>query len=86
MESKANLDIQSTAAGKGTEDFRKFGNGTQLQPHVRQLINELNEKTKLIKQGFVLPFSFDLVGNCWRLLLLPGVSLQCGVAFYSISF
>lgn len=55
MESKANLDIRSTAAGKGKENFgRKFGNGTPLQPHVKQLINELNEKTKQIKQRFVL--------------------------------
>lgn len=57
MESKANLDIQSTAAGKGTEHFRKFGNGTTLQPHVKQLINELNEKTKLIKQRYGATFS-----------------------------
>lgn len=48
--SKSNLDIQSTT-GKGT-NFKKINN-LQQPPHVKQLINELNEKTKLIKQRFV---------------------------------
>lgn len=50
---KSNLDIQSTT-GKGI-NFKKHYNNLQ-QPHVRELINELNEKTKLIKQGFVYAF------------------------------